>query len=106
MFCVSLLISTLLVGTNGCIGNDDKSHLSKHDKPYVITTISPITSIVENIGGTRIILEGVIPEAINAHTFEPPPSIAARVSNADLIVLNGLLIQLINIIVITAVQQK
>lgn len=93
MICVCLFVSTLLVATNGCIGNDNESHLSKHDKPFVITTISPITSIVENIGGTRIILEGVVPEAINAHTFEPPPSIAARVSDADLIVLNGLFLE-------------
>ena len=28
----------------------------------VVATISPITSIVENIGGGRIVLEGIVPE--------------------------------------------
>ena len=76
LLCVCLLFCSLLIAANGCIGNEDNNNLSPNDKPFVITTISPITSIVENIGGTKIILEGVIPEAINAHTFEQPPSMS------------------------------
>lgn len=56
----------------------------------VVTTVSPITSIVENIGGVRIQLEGVVPEGVNSHTFEPAPSVARAIAQADLIVLNGL----------------
>ena len=56
----------------------------------VVTTVSPITSIVENIGGTRIELEGIVPEGVNSHTFAPAPSVARVISRADLIVLNGL----------------
>ena len=56
----------------------------------VVTTVSPITSIVENIGGTRIELEGIVPEGVNSHTFAPAPSVARIVSQADLIVINGL----------------
>ena len=59
----------------------------------VVTTVSPITSIVENIGGTKIALEGVVPEGVNSHTFEPAPSVAAALSRADLIVLNGLFLE-------------
>jgi ABC-type Zn uptake system ZnuABC Zn-binding protein ZnuA len=56
----------------------------------VVSTVAPITSIVENIGGTKIDLEGVVPEGTNSHTFEPPPSIVATLEEADLIVINGL----------------
>ena len=56
----------------------------------VVTTVSPITSIVENIGGIRIELKGVVPEGVNSHTFAPAPSVAKLISQADLIVLNGL----------------
>ena len=59
----------------------------------VVTTVSPITSIVENIGGTRIELEGLVPEGVNSHTFSPAPSIAKVISQADLIVLNGLFLE-------------
>jgi ABC-type Zn uptake system ZnuABC Zn-binding protein ZnuA len=59
----------------------------------VVTTVSPITSIAENIGCEHIELEGIIPEGVNSHTFEPPPSVAGTVSDADLIALNGLFLE-------------
>ena len=59
----------------------------------VVSTVSPITSIVENIGGARIDLQGVVPEGVNSHTFEPAPSVAATLADADLIFLNGLFLE-------------
>ena len=59
----------------------------------VVTTVSPITSIVENIGGTRIRLEGIVPEGTNSHTFSPAPSVARLMAEADLIVMNGLFLE-------------
>jgi ABC-type Zn uptake system ZnuABC Zn-binding protein ZnuA len=56
----------------------------------VLSTVSPITSIVENIGGTRIALEGLVPEGVNSHTYEPPVSVIRKIADADLIILNGL----------------
>jgi len=59
-------------------------------KLNVVTTVAPITSIVENVGGDRIKLTGIIPEGIDSHTFEPIPSDAKLLSQADLIIINGL----------------
>ena len=59
----------------------------------VVTTVSPITSLVENVGGTRIRLEGIVPEGVNSHTFEPAPSVARLMAEADLIILNGLFLE-------------
>ena len=59
----------------------------------VVATVSPITSIVENIGGSRITLNGVVPEGVNSHTFEPAPSVAATLAQADVIFLNGLFLE-------------
>jgi manganese/iron transport system substrate-binding protein len=56
----------------------------------VATTVAPISSIARNIGGTRIRLRGIVPDATNSHTFEPAPSDAEVLANADLIVVNGL----------------
>ena len=44
------------------------------DKLDVATTVAPISSIARNIGGDRIRLHGLIPDATNSHTFEPSPS--------------------------------
>lgn len=59
-------------------------------KLNVVTTVSPITSIVYNIGGDRINLHGLVPEGVNSHTFEPAPSDAQILATADLIFVNGL----------------
>jgi manganese/iron transport system substrate-binding protein len=56
----------------------------------VATTVAPISSIARNIGGNRIRLHGIVPDATNSHTFEPSPSDAATLSKADLIIVNGL----------------
>ena len=63
------------------------------EKLKVVSTVSPITSLVENIGGTAISVEGIVPEGVNSHTFEPAPSVARVMADADLIVLNGLFLE-------------
>ena len=62
-------------------------------KPKVITTISPLTSITENIGGNRIVLLGIVPEGVNSHNYHPVPSVIKHVESADLIILNGLFLE-------------
>jgi manganese/iron transport system substrate-binding protein len=56
----------------------------------VATTVAPISSIARNVGGNRIRLHGIVPDATNSHMFEPSPSDAATLSRADLIIVNGL----------------
>ena len=62
-------------------------------KLNVVTTVAPITSIVENIGGDRISLQGIVPEGTNSHTFAPSPSVAITLAQADLIIANGLFLE-------------
>jgi ABC-type Zn uptake system ZnuABC Zn-binding protein ZnuA len=72
-------------GSGGDNGSDGSS-----GKLKVVTTVSPLTSLAENIGGTRIELLGLIPEGVNSHTYEPPVSDIKALSEADLIIINGL----------------
>ncbi len=67
---------------------DDDSRLR------VVTTVAPLRSIVENVGGERVLVIGLVPEGVNSHTYDPPPSAAADIARADLIVLNGLNLEL------------
>jgi ABC-type Zn uptake system ZnuABC Zn-binding protein ZnuA len=55
-----------------------------------VTTVAPITSIVANIGGDVVQITGLVPEGTNSHTFEPPPSAAATLAEADVVFVNGL----------------
>lgn len=59
----------------------------------VVATVSPLTNIVYNIGGDRIDLSGIVPEGVNSHTFEPAPSDAIKLAEADLIFINGLYLE-------------
>ena len=56
----------------------------------VVTSVSPITNIVKNIGGERIKLTGLIPEGINSHTYELVPSDRIKIENANLVIIDGL----------------
>ena len=59
-------------------------------KLRVVTTVSPITNIVYNIGGEQVELTGIIPEGSDSHTFEPAPSTAQLFAQADVVFVNGL----------------
>jgi ABC-type Zn uptake system ZnuABC Zn-binding protein ZnuA len=59
-------------------------------KLQVVTTVAPITSIVANIAGDKAVVHGIIPEGEDSHTYEPKPSVAALVSKADIVFVNGL----------------
>jgi len=87
-----LLVILTLAATVFALACGDDSN-SDGTKLKVVTTVSPITSIAENIGGERIRVEGIVPEGVNSHTFEPAPSVARLLSEADLIVVNGLFLE-------------
>jgi ABC-type Zn uptake system ZnuABC Zn-binding protein ZnuA len=59
-------------------------------KLRIVTTVAPITSIVENVAGDKADVAGIIPEGINSHTFEPIPSDSKLLGSADLMIFNGL----------------
>ncbi len=63
-------------------------------KLNVVTTVAPISSIARNIGGTRIDLHGIVPDGTNSHTFEPAPSDAKLLTQADVVFVNGLDLEL------------
>ncbi len=56
----------------------------------VVSTVSPVTNIIYNIGGNKIDLEGIVPEGVNSHTFEPAPSDSRKLAGADIVFVNGL----------------
>ena len=88
-----LAVATLLVAM-ACTSDEDQGNGENgSDKLKVVSTVSPITSLAENIGGIRIDLQGIVPEGVNSHTFEPAPSVAAVLAEADLFIANGLFLE-------------
>jgi ABC-type Zn uptake system ZnuABC Zn-binding protein ZnuA len=60
----------------------------------IATTVAPITNIVANIAvDTDAVIQGLVPEGTNSHTFEPPPSAAKTLEEADVVFINGLVLE-------------
>jgi ABC-type Zn uptake system ZnuABC Zn-binding protein ZnuA len=79
LLSLSLLATACSTGTSG-----DESLVQ------VVTTVSPITNIVQNVGGDRVFVTGIVPEGTNSHTFEPAPADAAVMEEAEIVFINGL----------------
>lgn len=59
-------------------------------RPRVVTTVMPLTDMVKQVASETIQLYGLIPPGVNSHTFQPTPSDVKRLAEADLVILNGL----------------
>ena len=78
------------VTTAAASNNTLASNATSIVKLNVVTSVSPITNIVKNVGGEKITLTGLIPEGVNSHTFELVPSDVVKVNDADLVIIDGL----------------
>ena len=98
----NLAVSLILI--TGCAGSEQTSNSQNvgcdlgevvQGRPLKIaTTVAPITSIIANIaGGTSTSITGIVPEGTNSHTFEPKPSDAVSLESADVIFINGLVLE-------------
>ena len=89
----TILLSLLAVVSSTSVDNNLNSVYAANKTLNVITSVSPITNIVKNIAGDKINLTGLVPEGVNSHTFEPVPSDIVKLSNADLVIINGLFLE-------------
>jgi ABC-type Zn uptake system ZnuABC Zn-binding protein ZnuA len=80
------VVLLVLVPTGACSSGDPGGSAGVQ----VVTTVSPITNIVQNVGGDRVSVTGIVPEGTNSHTFEPAPSDAALMEDAEIVFINGL----------------
>lgn len=55
----------------------------------VVTTTTVFADIVKNVGGERISVTSIIPAGVGPEDYEPKPDDAKKLTNADLIVSNG-----------------
>jgi len=84
----ALLLAACGGGTTGASDPDPTE-----GRLQIVTTVAPITSITSNVVGDLADVTGIVPEGTNSHTFEPSPSVAEVLSRADVVFINGLMLE-------------
>lgn len=86
----ALLLAACSSGGGAATSSAPAPTTSGGTKLIVATTVSPITSIAASVAGGLAVVEGIVPEGTNSHTFEPEPQVAELLSKADIVFVNGL----------------
>jgi ABC-type Zn uptake system ZnuABC Zn-binding protein ZnuA len=83
------LAAVSAVIASACAGSADRPGASS-DQLRVVATTTVLADLVAHVGGSRVQVDSLVPKGGEVHTFDPRPSNSIKVSNAELIVMNGL----------------
>jgi ABC-type Zn uptake system ZnuABC Zn-binding protein ZnuA len=83
-----ILLATVLLA--GCGAGAGSSPSSGSSTVRVVATTTVLADLVHQIGRDRVDVQSLVPLGGEAHTFDPKPSDARRITNANLLVMNGL----------------
>ena len=92
---LAVVIATFsLVGCGPQTESSDTGSASHVAEPYtVVCTVGMITDIVRNVAGDYAQVEGIIGEGVDPHLYKPTRSDVVKLSAADVVFYNGLLLE-------------
>jgi manganese/zinc/iron transport system substrate-binding protein len=92
---LAVVIATFsLVGCGPQTESSDTDSASHVAEPYtVVCTVGMITDIVRNVAGDYAQVEGIIGEGVDPHLYKPTRSDVVKLSTADVVFYNGLLLE-------------
>lgn len=82
-----LVVAGALAFTAGC--GSSASENGNGGKVQVAASISVLEDMTEEVGGDRVEVSTIVPVGASVETFQPSPSDARKISEADLVVQNG-----------------
>lgn len=91
LWFIFYILSLLPISLTGCVRQPINAG---NNKITIVASIAPLAYFAERVGGDRVSVELVVPPGSSAHTFEPKPEQLRALSNAKLLVLNGLGLEL------------
>ena len=75
----------------GCTpGSGAGSAVPSDGSVVVVTTTTVFADLVRNVGGARVEVRSLVPKNGEVHTFEPKPADVRTITQARLLVMNGL----------------
>ena len=69
---------------------DEEPQMNESDKVMVTTTTNVITDLVENIGGDKVQVTGLMGPGVDPHLYRPSASDVKKLQDADIVFYNGL----------------
>lgn len=88
---VLAVASGLIVALGGCgPGGSGSDAPPSSGQLRVVATTTIFADLIAQIGGSRVTVTALVPKGGEVHTFDPTPSDARRLAEADLVVANGL----------------
>ena len=81
------LLAAAILAVAACIG---PTATAIPDGLRVVATTTVLADLVANVGGDRVSVTSVVPKGGEVHTFDPSPQDVVGLTQADLIVSNGL----------------
>ncbi|GGD66591.1 metal ABC transporter substrate-binding protein [Microbacterium murale] len=81
------LAAGLTLALSGCAGPDA---VTDDDRPVVLTTFTVLADIAENVAGDHLRVESITKPGAEIHGYEPTPGDVRKAADADLILDNGL----------------
>jgi manganese/zinc/iron transport system substrate-binding protein len=100
------VVAALLVGCGSESSSTDPD--AAKDSYTVVCTVGMITDVVRNVAGDYAEVEGIIGEGVDPHLYKPTRSDVVKLSGADVVFYNGLLLEgkMTNILVSVAGRGK
>jgi manganese/zinc/iron transport system substrate-binding protein len=95
LFLLATVFAVLgLIGCGPQSESSDAGAGAHADGPYrVACTVGMITDVVRNVAGEYAEVEGIIGEGVDPHLYKPTRSDVVKLSSADVVFYNGLLLE-------------
>ena len=87
------LLLLALIAVAGCSSGDEQAQ-QPDSRPTVLTSFTVLADLARNVAGDRLQVRSIVKPGAEIHGYQPTPSDIERASSADLIVENGLGLEL------------
>ncbi len=87
----ALLVTLALVASlAAACGGSSAAPSAGDEKIRVVATTTVFADLAKQVGGDRVVVDSLVPAGAEPHTFAPSPSDLRKISEADVILMNGL----------------
>ncbi|NTV36855.1 MAG: zinc ABC transporter solute-binding protein, partial [Anaerolineaceae bacterium] len=88
-FITVIVLAIALVVLAACSPATKPSSMPVDGKPRVLAVETFLADIAQNVAGDRLTVESLLPLGLDPHAFEPAPQDVARISDSDVLIING-----------------